>query len=368
MVGLFIPCAISEMPHLIQYKKKTDEKATSESIKSRRILTGTIGFWTVPIIMGFIITLLLVLYLHTEYKVDPSLIWGNEMSKKSLITLILIFIIPTGIFSFIGSFLMKKEKCSRFLAVASLILAITSVSLSIGSITYVMIDRSNGELNQNELGPTTTLDDLTRVTRYQGSDVIIRDPVPALYTDVIEGNCSTKCISGTKTTTTIICTFKSEFSCTTTQSSKACTVKDDSCEGLDLSDLSDWTQWSECSASCISDDFFPMKIRKRCKLHATGKECVEEAQQCMGYHPCPLDCEGNVVLTDLQESLKITATKFQNVKRKRLPIRNTNFKIAKVEGSCLWRVWSAKRGGKFAILTNGFNDPGFIIRAIELLD
>ena len=138
MVGLFIPCAISERPHLIQYKKKHDEQGTSESIHSRRILTGKIGFWTVPIILGFIVTLLLVLYLHTEYKVDPSLIWGNEISKKSLITLILIFIIPTGIFSFIGSFLMKKEKCSRFLAVVSLILAMTSVSLSIGSITYVM--------------------------------------------------------------------------------------------------------------------------------------------------------------------------------------------------------------------------------------
>lgn len=138
MVGLFIPCAISERPHLIQYKKKQDEKDTSESIRSRRILTGKICFWTVPIIMGFVITLLLVLYLHTEYKVDPSLIWGNERSKKSLIFLILICIIPTGIFSFIGSFLMKKEKCSRFLAMVSLILAITSIALSIGSITYVV--------------------------------------------------------------------------------------------------------------------------------------------------------------------------------------------------------------------------------------
>ena len=52
-----------------------------------------------------------------------------------------------------------------------------------------------------------------------------------------------------------------------------------------------------------------------------------------------LDCEGNLVLSGLQESLKITATKYRaNVKRKRLPIGNTNFSIAKVEGSCLWRV------------------------------
>ena len=87
-----------------------------------------------------------------------------------------------------------------------------------------------------------------------------------------------------------------------------------------------------------------------------------------------LDCEGNLVLSGLQESLKITATKYRaNVKRKRLPIGNTNFSIAKVEGSCLWRVWSARRGGSFQLLDsdnlkNGYYEPKFIIRAIELLD
>jgi len=86
-------------------------------------------------------------------------------------------------------------------------------------------------------------------------------------------------------------------------------------------------------------------------------------------------CEGNVILTGQQESLKITASKYRaNVKRKRRAIQQTHFGIAKVEGSCSWKAWSAKRGGSFhlldlsANLENGFSDPGFIIRAIELLE
>ena len=68
------------------------------------------------------------------------------------------------------------------------------------------------------------------------------------------------------------------------------------------------------------------------------------------------------------------ASKYRaNVKRKRRAIRETHFNIAKVEGSCNWRAWSAKRMGSFhllesANLKNGFSDPGFIIRAIELLE
>ena len=87
-----------------------------------------------------------------------------------------------------------------------------------------------------------------------------------------------------------------------------------------------------------------------------------------------LDCEGNVVLLGDQESRKITATEYrEKVKRKRLSIRNSHFYLAKVEGNCQWRAWSARREGSFQLLESfnlngGVYEPGFIIRAIELLD
>ena len=90
-----------------------------------------------------------------------------------------------------------------------------------------------------------------------------------------------------------------------------------------------------------------------------------------------LDCDGNVVLSGLTapKPFKITASRLRaNVKseRKKRSIQETHFEIAKVEGSCRWKAWSAKRGGSFHLLgsdlKNGLSDPGFVIRAVELLE
>ena len=58
-------------------------------------------------------------------------------------------------------------------------------------------------------------------------------------------------------------------------------------------DLSGWTSWSQCSASCISEDSFPIKTRKTCGLDARRKECINESRPCKGYgyayyKTCPL--------------------------------------------------------------------------------
>ena len=53
-------------------------------------------------------------------------------------------------------------------------------------------------------------------------------------------------------------------------------------------DLSEWTSWSQCSASCISENSFPIKTRKTCGLDGRRKECINESQSCKGYKTCPL--------------------------------------------------------------------------------
>ena len=75
------------------------------------------------------------------------------------------------------------------------------------------------------------------------------------------------------------------------------------------------------------------------------------------------------------KSFTIIASKLRaNIKKtiKKRSIRETHFEIAKVEGNCRWKAWSAKRGGSFHLLgsnlKNGISDPGFVIRAIELLE
>ena len=54
------------------------------------------------------------------------------------------------------------------------------------------------------------------------------------------------------------------------------------------SELKGWTPWSQCSASCISEDSFPIRTRKTCSLDARRKECINESQPCKGYKTCPL--------------------------------------------------------------------------------
>ena len=58
---------------------------------------------------------------------------------------------------------------------------------------------------------------------------------------------------------------------------------------LDLpSTLSEWMSWSTCSTSCISEDSFPIKMRKRCGTHGKEEKCIQESQPCNGYNTCPL--------------------------------------------------------------------------------
>ena len=53
------------------------------------------------------------------------------------------------------------------------------------------------------------------------------------YTKIIEGNCSTICVVGARTTVNISCTgnSESEFQCKTVLSSTPCLVSDESCLG-----------------------------------------------------------------------------------------------------------------------------------------
>ena len=139
-----------------------------------------------------------------------------------------------------------------------------------------------------------------------------------------------------------------------------------------------WYLFTDCA---IGHAWFEFGRPEGCKFNSTKKSSsltfykrISTPNEIVILSNNILDCEGSLILSGLQKSLKITATKYRaNVKRKRLPIGNTNFSIAKVEGSCLWRVWSARRGGSFQLLDsdnlkNGYYEPKFIIRAIELLD
>ena len=137
IVGIFVPSAISEQPHLIQYPKININTKTSDKVRNRRILTGAIGFWAVPIVLVFIIALLLLILFDKEYKVSSDLILDNGTSKRCLQYLILVLVLPSGILSLIGATLMKREKLCRLYSGLLFLLAMASFSFAVGSIVHV---------------------------------------------------------------------------------------------------------------------------------------------------------------------------------------------------------------------------------------
>ena len=50
-----------------------------------------------------------------------------------------------------------------------------------------------------------------------------------------------------------------------------------------------------------------------------------------------------------------------------MTIGRSSYELVTVEGSCCWKAWSSRRGGSFHVM-NGVNDPGLMIRRIELLE
>ena len=137
IVGIFIPSAISERPHLTQYPKINADTRTSDTMRNRRILTGAIAFWAVPIVLLFITSLLLLILFDKEYKVSSDLIFDNRTSKRCLKSLILVLVLPSGVFSLIGAMLMKKEILCRLYSGLLFLLAVASFSFAVGSIVHV---------------------------------------------------------------------------------------------------------------------------------------------------------------------------------------------------------------------------------------
>ena len=128
IVGIFIPCAVSEEPQNVQYKEAqpVDDSVAS---KTRRRLTAKIAMGSIPIIMVVNIILLLLLS-YTKYKLSPDL----DVSKATITTLITLVVIPTGVIAFIGALAIKTEKKQDFSTALLIIMAFLTISFVSGSI------------------------------------------------------------------------------------------------------------------------------------------------------------------------------------------------------------------------------------------
>jgi len=159
IVGIIIPCAISEEPQKSQYIEiKSDYQ--SHTSKMRRKLTAKIAMGAIPVIMFFNVGLL-VLLTFTEYKLSSDMAAVSSHSKMTIKSMILLVVIPTGVFSFIGALSIKQEKNQVLTTVLLSIMAVLSLSFIGGSVYKVVSDIPN-EITMttktafNTLASTTT--------------------------------------------------------------------------------------------------------------------------------------------------------------------------------------------------------------------
>ena len=112
MIGIFIPCAVSEEPQNSQYQlneqHQVDLDKDSDTSNKRRKLTAKIAMGSIPIIMLFNIVLLILITL-TDYKLSSDML-SPDVSKATIKTLITLVVIPTGLFSFVGALAIRESK------------------------------------------------------------------------------------------------------------------------------------------------------------------------------------------------------------------------------------------------------------------
>ena len=122
LVGMFIPCGVSEKPQNSQHRE-IDPNSEAQA-KTRRKLTAKIAMGAIPVIMLFNI-ILLILLTSTCYRLSTDL---PEDSRRIIQTLIIFLVLPSGTFAFIGA-LCIKGKNNPTLSTALLVgLAILTLS------------------------------------------------------------------------------------------------------------------------------------------------------------------------------------------------------------------------------------------------
>ena len=112
MIGIFIPCAVSEEPQNRQYlpdeTNQAELDAELDASNKRRKLTAKIAMGSIPIIMLFNI-ILLILLTSTDYRLSSDMV-TPDISKASIKTLISMVVVPTGVFAFIGALAIRQGK------------------------------------------------------------------------------------------------------------------------------------------------------------------------------------------------------------------------------------------------------------------
>ena len=136
IVGIFIPCAVSEEPQRSQYTQ-CDSNQQQHASKTRRTLTARIAMGAIPVIMVFNI-ILLILLTSTDYKLSTDMVTTPEVSKQNIKRLIIFLVIPSGIFSFIVALCIKTDKKPKFATAMLVIVAMLSLSFVIASIHQIV--------------------------------------------------------------------------------------------------------------------------------------------------------------------------------------------------------------------------------------
>ena len=136
IVGIFIPCAVSEEPQRSQYTQ-CDSNQQQHASKTRRTLTARIAMGAIPVIMVFNI-ILLILLTSTDYKLSTDMVTTPEVSKQNIKRLIIFLVIPSGIFSFIVALCIKTDKKPKFATATLVLVAMLSLSFVIASIYQVV--------------------------------------------------------------------------------------------------------------------------------------------------------------------------------------------------------------------------------------
>lgn len=107
IMSMFAPCAISKYPHRKQLKSNDNKKA--ENAKSRNMLAGEITLVTIPIIIIFDGLLLLIFLYVPDFKTSGDIL----ISKDLATTVISLFLLPIGLFSYVAGFSMRVGKLRK---------------------------------------------------------------------------------------------------------------------------------------------------------------------------------------------------------------------------------------------------------------